>query len=332
VHPHHRARPASTGTAKTDIALAGIDADGAAALAELASVLRTNDYCGQPDHGDPTVEACFRLGVGAQADRARVSEVVGPDALSAMVAAGWAEYGDLDPSFVRLTMSVFPTASLLTVIPRPAADRDTVYIGPDSLQLFRVAWQAGGGGRAVDLATGNGFLAAALATRFERVVAADLAARCVAAAALVPVLNPFLASRIGVIQADIADGLAPRSFDLVTANPPWVPEPFDHAGSPARRFAAGGPTGFELPRRFLDAAADLLAPGGRAFVSCLDIEFPSGRRPLRDHIPELEAAGCEVELHRATLPGYDDVRGWVKDRLGRVPSARFVIVELRAPR
>ena len=54
-----------------------------------------------------------------------------------------------------------------------------------------------------------------------------------------------------------------------------------------RRFAAGGPTGFELPRRFIDAAAGLLSPGGRAFIACLDIEFDDGKRFSLRHYADL---------------------------------------------
>ena len=89
-------------------------------------------------------------------------------------------------------------------------------------------------------------------------------------------------------HTDVADGLAPHSFDLVTANAPWVPEPFDQAGSPARRFAAGGPSGFELPRRFLDAAAEAVATWSASVAAPYTAGSRSPRRlrfgPLRTSI------------------------------------------------
>lgn len=301
-----------------------------AALTRFASILREHGYGDGTVPADPGVGTCFRLGYGSSADRHSVESVIGAGDLAALVGAGWAEHGDVDPAFVRLTMTVLAAGPVLTVSPRPAPGLDTVYVGPDSLALLRRAWAAGGGGRAADLGTGNGFIAAALATRFDHVVGTDLSARCVDAAALVPILNPSLAGRMAVIRADTGAGLAPGTFDLVTANPPWVPEPLRGERAPVRRFAAGGPTGFELPRRFLDAAAALLAPGGRGFVSCLDVELADARRPLSDHLPALHAAGCTVDVHPSGMPGGDDLRGWVKDRLGRVPAARHVIVELHA--
>jgi len=334
--PPHRLEPHRRSAGHTDSSGANTDSDdpndpnAVAALAQLAATLRANDYGGEAIPSEPTAHACFRLGYGDSAERRIVERVVGRDGLDALVAARWAEYGDLDPAYVRLTMTVFATESVLTVSPRPAPGLDTVYIGPDSLALLRRAWASGLGGRAADLGTGNGFIAAALATRFDYVVATDLSARCAWAASLVPVLNPFLAGRIGVVRADVGDGLAPRTFDLVTANPPWVPETMLGERDPGRRFAAGGPTGFELPRRFIDAAASLLAPRGRAFISCLDIELADGRRPLRDHALTLEQAGCAVEIHRSHMVGGDDMRVWVRNRLGRVRSAAHVIVELHA--
>jgi hypothetical protein len=302
-----------------------------AVLGALASVLRAHGYGDDHLPEAREVHACFRLAAGAEAPSDAVEAVLGRRGLDALVDAGWAERGDLDPSIVRLAMAIFASGPVLSALPRATAGRDTVYLGPDSLALFRRAWEHGGTGRrAVDLATGNGFIAAAMAMRYDRVLAADLSTRCVAAASLLEVLNPTLAGRIDVVRADVAEGLTPGCFDLVTANPPWVPEDVDGRRDPARRFAAGGPTGFELPRRFLDGAACLLAPGGHGFVSCLDLELADGRRPLRDHVPVLERTGCAVVLHRSTMPGADDMRGWVKNRLGTIPSARHVIVELVA--
>jgi len=303
-----------------------------AALARFASVLRDHGYgADAPDAPiAPEARPWFHLAEGGSVERREVESVVGAQAVDALLGAGWAELGDLDPTYLRLTMTVLAAGSLLTVTPRPGPGVDTVYLGPDSLALLRRAWDAGAGHRAADLGTGNGFLAAALATRFDHVVGTDLSARCVGAASLIEVLNPELAGRISIVRADVAAGLAPGTFDLVVANPPWVPEPLLGERDPVRRFAAGGPTGFELPRRFLDAAASLLAPNGRAFVSCLDIDLASGRRPLREHLPVLEGAGCAVDIHPSGMPDGDDMRGWVKNRLGRVHAARHVIVELRA--
>ena len=218
------------------------------------------------------------------------------------------------------------------MLPSWATGLDTVYLGPDSLVLLEKVWaQRGYGDRAADLATGNGLLGAVLATRYDHVVAADLSSRCVATSAFVPVLNPHLRGRFAPVCTDVAAGLRPGSFDLVTANPPWVPETQAPDGGPPRRFAAGGPTGFELPRRFLDAAADLLAPGGRAFVACMDITFDDGRRPLAEHLPTLARRGFDVEALASPLNQVFDYGPWAAAKAAGAASAAHTVVELRRP-
>ena len=148
-------------------------------------------------------------------------------------------------------------------------------------------------------------------------------------AALVPVVNPHLRSRFAAVQMDVANGLRAGSFDLVTANAPWVPETVGPDGGPPRRFAAGGPTGFELPRRFIDAAAELLAPGGRAFIACLDIAFDDGRRPLLDHLRLVSAPGVEVMINETTLNEIFDYGEWASRKARGATYAKHVVVELR---
>jgi methylase of polypeptide subunit release factors len=209
---------------------------------------------------------------------------------------------------------------------------DLVYLGHDSVMLLREAWKGLGFGRlAADLGTGNGLLATALATRFDHVVAADISSRCTASAALALAMNGHLAGRMSVVQADIATCLRPGSFDAVVANAPWVPEAVPEGGPAVRRFAAGGPTGFELPRRFLDQAATLLAPGGRAFVACTDLTFADGCRPLRDHVPALERLGVAVDVVPTALRDRVDLVAWANERVTGVTAADHVVVTLRRP-
>ena len=312
------------------------DPDGCAVLTEVVGRLRAAGYDAGPDaaddaaaRGDTSISTLVAL-----AGRRGVTE---PDAVAALGVEGVGvllrcgllvrHQGEL-----VLTARLFPMRSIYTLLPSPHPDQDIVYLGPDSHVLFETVWAARGfGDRAVDLATGNGFLAAALATRYDHVIAADLSRRCVTTAALVPVVNPHLRTRVSVVQMDVAEGLQPGAFDLVTANPPWVPETVGPDGGPSRRFAAGGPTGFELPRRFIDAAADLLAPGGRAFVACLDIVFADGRRPLAEHLPQLTARGFDVTIFETRLNGTFDYGAWAAGKAPHATAARHVIVDVRRP-
>jgi methylase of polypeptide subunit release factors len=165
------------------------------------------------------------------------------------------------------------------------------------------------------------------------VIAADVSQRCAATAALVPVLNPHLRGRFAAVQTDVADGLRPGSFDLVTANAPWVPETVGPHGGPPRRFAAGGPTGCELPLRFIDEACRLLAPGGRAFIACLDVAFDDGRRPLVDDLPAVTTGDVEVEVEvtASQLNEQFDYSAWVGHKAAGAIAAHHVVVEVHRP-
>jgi SAM-dependent methyltransferase len=302
------------------------DPEGSAALEALVRHLRA----GVAEPGGTAEDPLVALARGDPVEEQVVVDRVGAPTVDALNACGALETSGPQ---TRLTARIFGTGNIYTVLPYCREDLETVYLGPDSIILFEVVWAAAGtGDRAADLATGNGFIAAALATRYDHVVATDLSHRCVATAALVPLLNPQLRGRFSAARTDVADGLRPGSFDLVTANAPWVPETIAAEGAPARRFAAGGPTGFELPRRFLDAAADLLAPGGRAFVAGMALAFDDGRRPLEDHLPALRRRGLDVAVTATRANQLFDYDAWAIRKAPGAVAASHVVVEVRRPR
>jgi methylase of polypeptide subunit release factors len=311
------------------------DAEGCEALSSLVRRLRSIGYDGSPGSATASPEAraeahavtLVALARGSGAKRDAVDAALGADAVAALHRCGAMLLIDDEAG---LSAKIFPMRSVYTLLPHHQEGQDFVYLGRDSVCLLEVTWAARGhGDRAVDLGTGNGFIAAALATRYDHVIAADLSHRCVATAALVPVLNPHLRGRFDAVQMDVTNGLRRESFDLVTANAPWVPETRAPDGSAPRRFAAGGPTGFELPRRFIDEAADLLAPGGRAVIACSDLEFTDGRRPLLDHLPSLEARGVGVGVVPTRINELNDFDEWAQRKAPGATSARHVVVGLR---
>lgn len=309
------------------------DAEACAALGEFVALLRSIEYDGSPRFAtSPAVAANRRAGtlvMLASGDPVRGRDVVdalGPEASFALVRCGALAETD---GLLSLTARLLPMRSVYTFLPPPRLDRDVVYFGPDSLVLFEAVWGACAyGDRAADLATGNGFIAAALATRYDHVVAADVSRECVAITALIPIVNPHLRSRFSAVEMDVANGLRAGSFDLVTANAPWVPEVVRPDGPP-RLFAAGGPTGFELPRRFIDAAIDLLAPGGRAFIACLDLAFDDGRRPLRDHLPSIEQRDVTARVVETRMNQAVDYGRWAVHKVAGATHAKHVLVEIQ---
>ena len=144
-------------------------------------------------------------------------------------------------------------------------------------------------GLAVDLCTGSGAVAAHLAASVltATVIGVDIDPRAAACA-----------RRNGVVAvvADLADLAAPfgptAGFDLVTAVAPYVPTdaiallPADVQAHEPRVALDGGSDGLDLVRRVIEAAGDLLRPGGWVLVEVggdQDVRLP----------PVMSAAGFD---------------------------------------
>jgi release factor glutamine methyltransferase len=155
--------------------------------------------------------------------------------------------------FWSLTLEVSPA----TLIPR--ADTELLV----ELALERLP-QAG---RVVDLGTGSGAIALAIAK--ERPDATVFAVDASADALAVARRN---AQRLGLERVTFAHGdwLAPlgnECFDLIISNPPYIESDDQHLGEGDLRFEplsalASGPDGLDDIRRIAAASVPRLAPGG----------------------------------------------------------------------
>ena len=114
------------------------------------------------------------------------------------------------------------------------------------------------GARALDLCTGTGAQALTLARRgVETVLAVDLSRRALASVWL----NAFARQlEVRPRRGDLTRALREGPFDVVVANPPYVPSP-----APAVRSTRGwdaGPDGRTVLDPLCSAAGTLLRPGG----------------------------------------------------------------------
>ncbi|MGP3947315.1 HemK2/MTQ2 family protein methyltransferase [Streptomyces sp. 7N604] len=117
------------------------------------------------------------------------------------------------------------------------------------------------GARALDAYTGTGVLALAAARLgAAEVCAVDVSSSAVVAARCNARLNRL---RVTVLRGDFSSCTAGRRFDVVTANPPYVPCPAASAtgGRRARAWDAGEDGRFHLDR-LCAAAPRLLEPNG----------------------------------------------------------------------
>jgi release factor glutamine methyltransferase len=165
------------------------------------------------------------------------------------------------------------------LIPRP----DTETLVENVLQTARL--QTGlEAPRVLDLCTGSGCIACAIAANLKgsNVIAIDISEAAVAVARR-NVERLKLSDRVTVEQGDLFAPLSQmvdaRPFDLIVANPPYIPsaevprlDPSVRNYEPLKALD-GGPDGLALHRRILTGAPERLLPGGRIY---LEIQFDHG--------------------------------------------------------
>lgn len=164
----------------------------------------------------------------------------------------------------------------------------------------------GGVRRVIDLCTGSGCIAAACAFAFPEaeVVATDIspASLCVAERNM---RRLGLSGRVELASGDLFAG-AQGKFDLIIANPPYVPDgayrslPREYRHEPRMALAAGA-DGLAIASRILEEAPRRLAEGG---LLALEVGEAAGELAASHHQlpflwPSLERGGKGVLLLRA---------------------------------
>ncbi|SHE86721.1 release factor glutamine methyltransferase [Desulfacinum infernum DSM 9756] len=155
---------------------------------------------------------------------------------------------------------------------------------PETERLVELALEAFGQEpiRVLDVGTGSGAIAIALATERPRwvVTACDIS-RDALQTARRNAERHGVADRIALVLSDLSSAFrpAPPPFHLICANPPYVgdreweslaPEVTGH--EPAKALRGGGPDGTLVPQKLLRDAFPLLRPGGMLLM-----EFGKGQ-------------------------------------------------------
>jgi release factor glutamine methyltransferase len=148
------------------------------------------------------------------------------------------------------------------------------------------------GAEALDLCSGSGVVAIAAARLGARATAVDVSRRAVLNVRLNACLNG-VADRVRVVRGDLFSPLGDRTFDVIAANPPYVPS--DDVAPPDRgpsRAWEAGPDGRVVLDRICAEAPARLRPGGRLLLvhsSLCGTELTLDR---------LRAAGLEARVAR----------------------------------
>ncbi|MGQ4386810.1 HemK2/MTQ2 family protein methyltransferase [Streptomyces sp. SAS_270] len=181
----------------------------------------------------------------------------------------------------------------------------------------------------LDVGTGSGALALAAARRGTRVTAVDVSWPAVCTARL----NARLARRpVRVLRGNLFDPVAGQSFDLILANPPYVPTSATETARRGRTRAwnAGGDGRLVLDRICRDAP-QRLRPGGVLLMVHSALSGPAGT------LEQLRAAGLKAAVARRRRIAYGPVlrarEGWLRER-GMLASddEREELVVIRAER
>ena len=119
--------------------------------------------------------------------------------------------------------------------------------------------------RVLDLFTGSGVIAVAAGQAGARAVTAvDVSRRAALCARVNGRLN---GTRVRGLAGDLFEPVAGERFDLITANPPYVPSAEDELpAAGAARAWEGGADGRALVDRFSAGVAEHLAPGGTVLM------------------------------------------------------------------
>lgn len=166
--------------------------------------------------------------------------------------------------FLGLEFQVAPGA----LIPR----RETELLGADALRALELIGATHPQPNVLDLCTGAGNIAIAIASRHPaaQVWATDLEADALTIAAENARLHG-VADRIRILQGDLfraLEGTRFPAFDLITCNPPYLTTrhaqnmPQEIGGAEPAAAFDGGPFGVSITLRLIKEAPDYLAPGG----------------------------------------------------------------------
>lgn len=172
---------------------------------------------------------------------------------------------------------------------------------------------------ALDLCSGTGIGALVLSRHVQRVIAADITPRATHFTQFNVLLNGR--SNVEVVQGDLFEAVAGRTFDRIVAHPPYVPAVTDR-----HVFRDAGETGERVLRRIVADLPHYLRPRGTFY--CLTAAWDSAEGPLESRIRhwlgererEYDVLFAEQE---SVAP--ERVAGWLADKSdAAAPEARVL--------
>lgn len=161
-----------------------------------------------------------------------------------------------------------------------------MFVGTDSRWLARATVRRDMS-NALDLCSGSGIHGLLAAVHAKRVVAVDINPRAVRCTRFNALASGCL--NLEPKEGDLYDVVDGERFDLITANPPFVPSPRNDL-----LFRDGGRSGEDIQRRIVAGLPAHLAPGGIAHI-VTEVGERDGE-PLADRIRQW-LGGAPMDIH-----------------------------------
>jgi release factor glutamine methyltransferase len=172
------------------------------------------------------------------------------------------------------------------LIPRP----DTETLVENAIQILR--HDPGlENPRILDLCTGGGNIAAAIAQNIKQaVVVATELSPAAAGIARQNILRLALADRVTILEGDLFASLADKQpFHMLVSNPPYIPTAqIPHLDRSVRDYEPvsaldGGPDGLSFHRRILKEAPNHLAPGSQVLLEIAYDQADAAKKVAAEH-------------------------------------------------
>ena len=200
-----------------------------------------------------------------------VRAIVAPEDLAALEGVGLVQSLPQDPSRCAAFVALYPTQGLYVASDRHAGieliatgkPADIVYsaLTPETRRFVELMPRVPCG-EYLELCAGTGIAALVAARDSGHVWAVDITARSTRFAAFNAALNGI--GNMTALEGDLYAPVAGRTFDVITAHPPYVP-----SFETAMVFRDGGEDGEQVTQAILAGVADHLRPGGEFYCDCM---------------------------------------------------------------
>jgi len=144
--------------------------------------------------------------------------------------------------------------------------------------------------KVVDLGSGSGCIAISIAS--------ERAGTDVTAVEISPEASQWLtknvallAPKVRIVTASVVDSCLGEKFEIVVANPPYIPTgenlPVEVRKEPASALFGGDSAGMAIPLQFIAAAERLLTPGGFLALEHHETQAPAFAKALAENFVEI---------------------------------------------